>query len=71
MARYIHFDFIVYVQRLKYRLHIDSVYIYFVIMGNIQIDLNPGGGGHCLFEGRYPLPNIAPAFQTCSLLSFL
>ena len=29
----------------------------------------PGGGGHCLFEGRYPLPNY-PQFRPCFLALF-
>ena len=30
-----------------------------------------GGGGHCLFEGSYPLPNYRPIFQGCLSMSFI
>ena len=30
-----------------------------------------GGGGHCLFEGSYPLPNYRPRFSGLYALSFL
>ena len=34
------------------------------VLGLMQI---PGrGGGHCLFEGRYPLPNYRPRFSSLS-----
>ena len=26
-----------------------------------------GGGGHCLFEGRYPLPNYRPCFSALAV----
>ena len=33
--------------------------------------LEEEGGGHCLFEGRYPLPNYRPCFSGLSVPLFL
>ena len=37
-----------------------------IVYSNVQWRGSPGGGGHCLFEGRYPLPNYCPCFSTSS-----
>ena len=32
------------------------------VINDNPMGYSPGGGGHCLFEGSYPLPNYHPRF---------